>query len=342
MFNPHKRCAESIAEPRNAGAAKLHAVPSYFLSSNSSHFNEETQAFCHTCLEKSLTYRICLNKIPKKLLRMDSTPTWNKNSPAVKRLMRELAELRQAPSADFHIEPLEDNLFEWHFTLRGPTDSPYEGGYYHGRMIIPEEYPMKPPSFVFLTPSGRFEVGKKICLSISNYHPEHWRPAWGIRTAMVALVSIMPEEDQGSIGAMNCSDDIRRAYARESSHFVCPQCGAVKRDWSVASSASDSSAAPSGDDSVSSRPLVDPVDRPALEEPEPVVEVVSSLNDTVEAGQSAPGGESMDDHAPAVPSETTATSVQRDSPTKTERVESYIRYVGCAWLLLLLARLYVY
>jgi hypothetical protein len=28
-------------------------------------------------------------------------------------------------------------------------------------------------------PNGRFEVGKKICLSISAHHPEHWQPAWG-------------------------------------------------------------------------------------------------------------------------------------------------------------------
>jgi ubiquitin-conjugating enzyme E2 J1 len=27
-------------------------------------------------------------------------------------------------------------------------------------------------------PSGRFEIQKKICLSISNYHPEHWQPSW--------------------------------------------------------------------------------------------------------------------------------------------------------------------
>ena len=34
-------------------------------------------------------------------------------SPAVKRLMKELAELRASPSADFVAEPLEDNMFEW-------------------------------------------------------------------------------------------------------------------------------------------------------------------------------------------------------------------------------------
>ena len=31
---------------------------------------------------------------------------------------------------------------------------------------------------LFLQPNGRFELNKKICLSISAYHPEYWRPSW--------------------------------------------------------------------------------------------------------------------------------------------------------------------
>ena len=46
---------------------------------------------------------------------------------------------------------LQDNLFEWHFTIRGPADSDFENGVYHGRIILPPEYPMKPPSIILLT-----------------------------------------------------------------------------------------------------------------------------------------------------------------------------------------------
>lgn len=46
---------------------------------------------------------------------------------------------------------LQDNLFEWHFTVRGPPDTEFEGGRYHGRIILPPEYPMKPPSIMLLT-----------------------------------------------------------------------------------------------------------------------------------------------------------------------------------------------
>lgn len=36
---------------------------------------------------------------------------------------------------------------------------------------LPSDYPFKPPEVYMLTPSGRFEVNKKICLSISSFHP---------------------------------------------------------------------------------------------------------------------------------------------------------------------------
>ena len=55
---------------------------------------------------------------------------------------------------DLHIL-IQENLFEWHFTIRGPPGTDYEGGRYHGRILLPPEYPMKPPSIVILTVSER-------------------------------------------------------------------------------------------------------------------------------------------------------------------------------------------
>uniref|UniRef100_T1IWI8 UBC core domain-containing protein n=1 Tax=Strigamia maritima TaxID=126957 RepID=T1IWI8_STRMM len=75
---------------------------------------------------------------------------YNMRSPAVKRLMKEAHELR-LPTEEYFAQPLEDNLFEWHFTVRGPPDSEFDNGIYHGRIILPAEYPMKPPSIILLT-----------------------------------------------------------------------------------------------------------------------------------------------------------------------------------------------
>nr|XP_040016771.1 LOW QUALITY PROTEIN: ubiquitin-conjugating enzyme E2 J1 [Gasterosteus aculeatus aculeatus] len=149
---------------------------------------------------------------------------YNLKSPAVKRLMKEAAELRD-PTEHYHAQPLEDNLFEWHFSVRGPPDSDFDGGVYHGRIVLPPEYPMKPPSIILLTPNGRFEVGKKICLSISGHHPETWQPSWSIRTALIAIIGFMPTKGEGAIGSLDYTPEERRALAKKSQDFSCEACG---------------------------------------------------------------------------------------------------------------------
>ncbi|TXG71150.1 hypothetical protein EZV62_006085 [Acer yangbiense] len=45
---------------------------------------------------------------------------YNMKNPAVKRIMQEVKEMQSNPSDDFMSLPLEDNLFEWQFAIRGP------------------------------------------------------------------------------------------------------------------------------------------------------------------------------------------------------------------------------
>lgn len=149
---------------------------------------------------------------------------YNTRSPAVKRLMREAQELAE-PTYDYFAQPLSDNLFEWHFTVRGPADTDFDGGVYHGRIVLPPDYPMKPPNIIVLTPNGRFETGKKICLSISGHHPESWQPSWSIRTALLAIIGFMPTPSQGTIGSLDYPSDERKKLAKKSVHFTCPDCG---------------------------------------------------------------------------------------------------------------------
>lgn len=146
-------------------------------------------------------------------------------SPTIKRILKEASELTASPSPDFHAAPLESNLFEWHFTLRGPpAPSPFSAGLYHGRIVLPPSYPLRPPSFRFLTPSGRFEANREICLSISGFHEETWQPAWGIRTALVAIRSFMDADAAGAVGGMAADEGVRRRLAAQSGGWKCGTC----------------------------------------------------------------------------------------------------------------------
>lgn len=152
---------------------------------------------------------------------------YNTKCPGVKRLMREALELAEA-TEEYCARPLEDNLFEWHFTVQGPKGTDFEGGIYHGRILLPKEYPMHPPHIILLTPNGRFEVNKKICLSISGHHPETWQPSWSIRTALLALIAFMPTPAEGTIGSLDYTPAERKSLAKKSVNWVCPHCGEIK------------------------------------------------------------------------------------------------------------------
>lgn len=146
--------------------------------------------------------------------------------------MREANELKDA-TEDYCARPLDENLFEWHFTIRGPPDSEFSGGVYHGRILLPAEYPMKPPNIILLTPNGRFEVNKKICLSISGHHPETWQPSWSIRTALLALIAFMPTPGVGTIGSLDFTPDERKQLALKSHSFECPECGKIFQQLAI-------------------------------------------------------------------------------------------------------------
>lgn len=118
-------------------------------------------------------------------------------------------------------------MLEWHFTIRGADDTDFAGGWYHGRILLPPDYPFNPPNIVFLTPSGRFAVNTKVCLSFTAFHKELWQPAWGIRLILEALIAFLPTPADGAIGALSYTSAERKRLAARSIDFCCPCCGKV-------------------------------------------------------------------------------------------------------------------
>lgn len=111
--------------------------------------------------------------------------------------------------------PDEKNILTWNFLIRGPPDSPYTGGEYHGVLLFPSEYPFKPPGIKMFTPSGRFQQNKKICFSMSDFHPGSWNPAWSVATILTGLLSFMLS-DEMTTGSVTSSDAHKRQFAARS------------------------------------------------------------------------------------------------------------------------------
>ncbi|KAF0715807.1 Aste57867_3176 [Aphanomyces stellatus] len=137
---------------------------------------------------------------------------------ATKRLRKEFTALKKNPVDNIEAVPLESNILEWHYVIRGV--GLYEGGIYHGKLKFPREYPMKPPSVYMCTPSGRFEINTRLCLSMSDFHPETWNPLWSVGSILIGLCSFM-NENTPTTGSVESSDEEKQAFARASLAYNC-------------------------------------------------------------------------------------------------------------------------
>ncbi|XP_058462682.1 ubiquitin-conjugating enzyme E2 J2 [Malaya genurostris] len=142
----------------------------------------------------------------------------NQKPTATSRLKQDYMRLKRDPVPYITAEPLPSNILEWHYVIKGPEDSPYHGGYYHGTLLFTKEFPFKPPSIYMITPNGRFKTNKRLCLSISDFHPDTWNPAWSVATILTGLLSFMLETTP-TLGSCESTTYEKRKYARQSLEF---------------------------------------------------------------------------------------------------------------------------
>lgn len=134
---------------------------------------------------------------------------------ALTRLRREYSNIQNEKIPHIVARPTEKNMLVWHFVLHDlPSETPYCGGVYWGRLVFPKEYPLKPPAIYMNTPSGRFETNTRLCLSMSDFHPESWNPSWRIESILLGLVSFMLDATEPrTTGGVHTSPQRRREYA---------------------------------------------------------------------------------------------------------------------------------
>ena len=132
-----------------------------------------------------------------------------------KRLAGEIRDLNRNKMDFAQAVQDERNPLTFYFMLR-PKDKPYVGGLYVGKISLPKDYPDNPGEFYMLTPNGRFEVNKKICLTNSNYHKESWVPLWSIRNMILGFISIFIADDTTGISHIKESNETRLFKATNS------------------------------------------------------------------------------------------------------------------------------
>lgn len=136
-----------------------------------------------------------------------------------KRLHNEMKDLNKNKMEFIQGIQDENNKLIFYFLLKGDKDSSYKGGYYIGKILLPQNYPEKPGDFIMLTPNGRFDIDKKICLSNTGYHLESSSPIWSIRNVLIGIYSIWMDDKESGISHIKQTQEQRKAHAKNSVSF---------------------------------------------------------------------------------------------------------------------------
>jgi peroxin-4 len=157
------------------------------------------------------------------------------SSSAVKRLRKELTALQKSPDPDIILKPVGDDIRKWTALMRGPEDTPFEGGVFELSIQVDVQYPLTPPSIRFVTPvfhpNIRFSSGE-ICVDLLRLNS--WTPAWSLLSACRAIMTLLshPEADSplncdaGNMirhGDMRAYQSITKLYVMEYAQRSWPQ-----------------------------------------------------------------------------------------------------------------------
>jgi len=119
----------------------------------------------------------------------------------IKRVMIDVKEVLDEPMDNIFYSHDEQNAYKGYACLAGPSNTPYEYGFYFFEIDFPTNYPFSPPTVKFINYDGttRFNpnlyINGKVCLSILNtWDGEKWSACQSIRTLLLMLITLFNEE----------------------------------------------------------------------------------------------------------------------------------------------------
>ena len=122
-----------------------------------------------------------------------------KNIKLTTRLLRDVKSIMKHPLTNHGIYYVhcESDMYKGYAMIIGPSETPYEDGFYFFQFTFPKEYPFQPPKVKYCTNDGstRFNPNLyrngKVCVSVLNtWKGEQWTACQTIRSILMMLVTL--------------------------------------------------------------------------------------------------------------------------------------------------------
>lgn len=131
---------------------------------------------------------------------------------AIKRITNEIKDMNQSKSileeSGIYVNYDESDISKLYVMMVGPSDTPYEDGYFFFQFIFPENYPMNPPIATYFTQgpmydekTKRYELVRfnpnlytcgKVCLSMLNtWEGPGWVPSNTMTNVFMAIQGLV-------------------------------------------------------------------------------------------------------------------------------------------------------
>jgi len=118
----------------------------------------------------------------------------------IKRLIKDITSLNDdnLKSHNIYHDFINEDIYNIKVLMIGPSDTPYEHGFYFFHIFIPENYPFVPPQVKYHTQGNNIRFNPnlytngKVCLSIINtWSGPQWTSCNSISTVLLSIQSLV-------------------------------------------------------------------------------------------------------------------------------------------------------